>query len=72
MHDNINRMYEFYIPLRGFTDDTANDVYEYFDSHQSMYDAPIKTAHGRKSLADDPLQQLLKLLIILLFLVIKT
>lgn len=50
----LQKMYKNYIPLRGFKDRTAEDVYSYMRHSNSGFSAPIKTARGRKSKADDP------------------
>ena len=48
-------MYEYYIPLRGWDDDIASDVYTYMNSSRPMLSPAMKTAKGRSSLADDPI-----------------
>lgn len=53
--ESIQNMYEFYLPLRGWEEKTADEVYNYFTSEQSSFNAPMKTAKGRKSKADDPI-----------------
>ena len=55
----ILNMYDNYIPLRGFEDKTAEDVYSYMKHSNSAFNAPIKTARGRKSKADDPFANML-------------
>ena len=57
--DAILNMYDNYIPLRGFEDKTAEDVYSYMKHSNSAFNAPIKTARGRKSKADDPFANML-------------
>lgn len=52
--DDINSMYEYYIPLRGFDEKTGEDTYAYLSDKNSAFNAPLKTAKGRKSKADDP------------------
>ena len=54
-YDDISGMYENYIPLRGFDDKTSDEAYAYLTDKHSAFNAPIKTAKGRKSKADDPL-----------------
>lgn len=54
-YDDINSMYEYYIPLRGFDEKTGEDTYAYLSDKNSAFNAPLKTAKGRKSKADDPL-----------------
>ena len=53
-YDNIRSMYDYYIPLRGFDEKTGEEAYVYLNSKNSAFNAPIKTAKGRKSKADDP------------------
>lgn len=53
-YDDISGMYENYIPLRGFDDKTSDEAYAYLTDKHSAFNAPINTAKGRKSKADDP------------------
>lgn len=53
-YDDIRGMYANYIPLRGFDDKTSDEAYAYLADKHSAFNAPIKTAKGRKSKADDP------------------
>lgn len=53
-YDDISDMYEHYIPLRGFDEKTSDEAYAYLSDKHSAFNAPIKTAKGRKSKADDP------------------
>ena len=53
-YDDISGMYENYIPLRGFDEKTSDEAYAYLADKHSAFNAPIKTAKGRKSKADDP------------------
>lgn len=53
-YDSVRDMYEFYIPLRGFDEKTSSEAYAYLTHRQSVFNAPIKKAEGRKSKADDP------------------
>lgn len=53
-YDDVSDMYENYIPLRGFDEQTAEDTYAYLNHRDSVMNSPIKTAKGRKSKADDP------------------
>ena len=55
-YEQIRDMFEYYIPLQGFDEAVAEDVYAYVGSDGTrMYGTPIRTAKGRKSKADDPL-----------------
>ena len=51
----INSMYEYYIPLRGFDATTSDEVYSYLTHEKSGFSSPLKKAEGRKSIADDPI-----------------
>lgn len=53
--DEINSMYEYYIPLRGFDATTSDEVYSYLTHEKSGFSSPLKKAEGRKSIADDPI-----------------
>lgn len=53
-YNDISGMYKNYIPLRGFDDKTSDEAYAYLSDKHSAFNAPIKTAKGRKSKADDP------------------
>lgn len=53
--DEINSMYEYYIPLRGFDATTSDEVYSYLTHEKSGFNSPLKKAEGRKSIADDPI-----------------
>lgn len=47
--------YEYYVPLRGWAEDIAEDVYGYADDNvKSKGSTPVKTAHGRTSEAGNP------------------
>lgn len=53
--DKISGMYKYYIPLRGFDEKTSSDAYAYITHPDSAFNAPVKTAKGRTSKADDPI-----------------
>lgn len=53
--DQLNNMFEYYVPLRGFDEKTSNEIYDYLQHSQTPMNAPVKKAEGRKSLADDPI-----------------
>lgn len=57
-YDSVRDMYEFYIPLRGFDEKTSAEAYAYLTHKQSIFNAPIKKAEGRRSKADDPFANL--------------
>ena len=55
VHKKLSEMFEWYIPMRGWSETKARDVYEYFGSQEGVFNPSVKNAYGRKSLADDPL-----------------
>ena len=55
---NLNR-FEYFIPLRGFDDDTAGDVYNYIYSDEIKGGNPVKSMEGRSSEAANPFGGLL-------------
>ena len=54
-YNKVSGMFDNYIPLRGWNEETAEDVYEYLNSETSPVNSTLKAAKGRSSLADDPL-----------------
>ncbi len=54
VYDDISNMYKNYIPLRGFDETTSEEAYAYLSDTNGAFNAPIKTAKGRTSKADDP------------------
>lgn len=54
-YDKVSKLFKYYIPLRGWDEQTAEDVYEYLNSETSPVNSVLKTAKGRRSMADDPL-----------------
>lgn len=53
--EKIRDMYEYYVPLRGFDEKTADEEYEYLVNKKPILQAMNAKAMGRSSLADDPL-----------------
>ena len=53
MYDTIRTQYKNYIPLKGWEDTVAADVYEYSSGGYGLGTALMK-AYGRNSVADDP------------------
>lgn len=51
--------FDNYIPLRGFEDDTAGDVYDYIGDDYYPGGNPVKTARGRTSEAGNPFGSIL-------------
>ena len=53
-YNNVRAMFEYYIPLRGWEENNADDFYEYV-SERNVFSTAIKKAYGRKSLAENPI-----------------
>ena len=53
-YEHIRDMFDYYVPLRGFDETTGDEVYNYFGGGHGIFNAPVKAAKGRRSLADDP------------------
>lgn len=58
VYEQIRGMYNNYIPLKGWDETTAIDVYEYASGGYGLSSA-LMAAHGRRSLADDPLSTIM-------------
>ena len=55
-YDAVRKMFQYYVPLRGFADNTAEDMYSYYMSNSSNgFAAPLIGAKGRKTRAESPL-----------------
>ena len=52
--DKVSNMFDYYIPLRGWDDDKASDVYTYMGK-ENVFSPAVKKTWGRKSQADNPL-----------------
>ena len=58
-YDRIRGMFDNYVPLRGFEEDTAEDLYEYYNrSAHNDFSPPLAKAKGRNSVADNPFAQI--------------
>ena len=51
----VQDMYSHYIPLRGWDGTTADQVWDYVGGGKGAFNQTLKTAHGRTSIADDPI-----------------
>lgn len=51
----VRDMYSHYIPLRGWDGNTADQVWDYIGGGKGAFNQTLKTAHGRTSIADDPI-----------------
>ena len=55
-YEQIQKMFEYYIPLQGWDETTSDEVYGYLTSKNGpLGGSPIKHAKGRSSKADDPI-----------------
>ena len=53
-YNNVRAMFDYYVPLRGWEDNNAEDVYDYV-AKRSAFSPSVKKAYGRASKADSPL-----------------
>lgn len=51
----VRDMYSHYIPLRGWDGTTADQVWDYIGGGKGAFNQTLKKAHGRTSIADDPI-----------------
>lgn len=51
----VRDMYSHYIPLRGWDGTTADQVWDYIGGGKGAFNHTLKKAHGRTSIADDPI-----------------
>lgn len=54
-YEYVKDMYSHYIPLRGWDGTTADQVWDYIGGGKGAFNQTLKTAHGRTSIADDPI-----------------
>ena len=57
VYDRISTQYDYYLPLKGWADTVAGDVYEYAAGTYHLGSA-LHMAFGRESMADDPIATL--------------
>ena len=60
-YEDIKAMFKYYIPLRGFDETTAEDVYSYARFEGNRFNPAVKKAEGRTSIADDPLAMIMNM-----------
>lgn len=53
-YNNVRAMFNYYVPLRGWEENNADDYYDYV-SERNVFSTAIKKAYGRQSLAENPL-----------------
>lgn len=54
-YNDIKSMFKFYIPLRGFDETTAEDIYSYSRFDGNHFSPAVYKAQGRTSVAFDPI-----------------
>ena len=55
-YQDISKMMDYYVPMRGFSEDTAEDLFNYYVTAQSNdFQATVLTAKGRKTWYEGPL-----------------
>lgn len=56
-YDQVRSMFSYYIPLRGWEEDTAGDLYDYVGSGDkgTAFSPTLHKAKGRRSQADNPI-----------------
>lgn len=55
-YEAVRDMFKHYVPLRGFADNTAEDMYSYYMNNSSNgFSMPVIGAKGRKTRAESPL-----------------
>ena len=54
-YEGVKQMYQYYVPLRGWHEGAAGDIYEYISRGEGtgILESALKTAKGRKSRAGD-------------------
>lgn len=60
-YEYVKGMYSHYIPLRGWDGTTADQVWDYIGGGKGAFNQTLKTAHGRTSIADDPIAYIEKM-----------
>lgn len=60
-YDRVRGMFENYVPLRGFDETIASDVFEYFNEEGNGFNSPLRSAKGRRSRADSPFAYIVSL-----------
>lgn len=60
-YEELKNRHKYYVPLRGFADGTAADLFDYV-TQSPHFQNIFKKATGRKSMADDPFANLVSML----------
>ena len=54
-YQQVKDMFQYYVPLRGFADTTAEDLYDYYQSDQrNVFTPPLQKAKGRTTESESP------------------
>lgn len=53
-YNHVSNMFEYYIPMRGWSKETAEDVYDYINQDRGTFSATIKKAEGHLHESQDP------------------
>ena len=60
-YDTVKQMYQWYVPLRGFNEEVAGDVYTYVTRGETRTQQLLKEAKGRTSRAGDILATMMNM-----------
>jgi hypothetical protein len=61
VYENVRDMYKYYVPLRGFDELIATDLYDYIEHKPTDFNRVMKKAYGRTSRADSPLLSIMNM-----------
>lgn len=53
-YTHVKDMFKYYVPMRGFANNTAADMYSYYASDKGSITPPLLRAKGRKTQAESP------------------
>lgn len=54
-YQSVHDMFQDYIPLRGWNETTADEVWDYVQAGNGAMSSILQAMHGRESIADDPI-----------------
>ena len=60
-YEKVRDMFRYYVPMRGFEAETAEDVFDYVFSSGHRYEKPVQKVSGRRSVADNPLAYIMQM-----------
>ncbi len=60
-YDYVRNMFQYYIPLRGFEQDMAEDVYGYLGLGNNRFGGKYKKVGGRTTIADNPIATIMQM-----------